>query len=211
MKLVFHATATSLRWPPPRTFNQLKFIMRFQLIVGLLLSVFIQVSASTYAQNVSLKVTNMPLDQVFKLVENQTEYVFLYDDPSFTTEKVSLNLQQRPIEEVLEACLKNLPISYKIVDRNILFKRDERQVEPRKPSLQPQPVSGQVRDTTGNPLTGVSIIVKGSTRGVTSDTQGRFQLPVSTGDVLVFSLIGYQKQELKMTGQNQLQVVLKID
>src|SRR5690606_18861932 len=100
---------------------------------------------------------------------------------------------------------------YKIVDRNILFKRDERQVEPRKPSLQPQPVSGQVRDTTGNPLAGVSIIVKGSTRGVTSDTQGRFQLPVSTGDVLVFSLIGYQKQELKMTGQNQLQVVLKID
>ena len=212
MKLAFHATAVPLKWPPPQKLNQLKFIMRFQLIVGLLLLVFIQVSASTYAQNVSLKVKDMPLDQVFKLVEGQTEYVFLYDDPSFTTQKVSLAVQQAPIEQVLEACLKNLPISYKIVDRNILFKRDESKVKLRKTSVsQPESINGQVRDSVGNPLPGVSIVIKGTSRGVTSNAEGRFQLTSTDGEVMVFSLIGYQRQELTITGQNQLQVVLKID
>ena len=212
MKLAFHATATPLKWPPPQKLNQLKFIMRFQLIVGLLLSVFIQVSASTYAQNVSLKVKDMPLDQVFKLVEGQTEYVFLYDDPSFTTQKVSLAIQHAPIEQVLEACLENLPITYKIVDRNILFKRDESKTKPRKGHIsQPESIKGQVRDSVGNPLSGVSIVIKGTSRGVTSNAEGRFQLAASNGEVMVFSLIGYQRQELTITAQNQLQVVLKID
>src|SRR5690606_38002114 len=137
MKLACHASTKSSKWSPPGKFPKLRFIMRFQLIVGLLLALFIQVSGSTYAQRVSLQVENTALSDVFEQVAKQTGYVFLYDDRSFTTKKVSLAVQNAPVEEVLEACLKGLPISYKIVERNILFKQDES--KRRLPSSPQQP------------------------------------------------------------------------
>ena len=185
--------------------------MRFQLIVVFLLSLFIQVSGSTYAQRVSLQVKNTTLSDVFEQVARQTGYVFLYDDRSFTEKKVSLAVQNAPVEEVLEACLKGLPISYKIVERNILFKKDDRKQVAPASTQQPEQVTGHITDTLGNPLQGVTVMVKGTSRGATTNASGNFQIAASTGDVLVFSLVGYQRQERMVDQLSNLQVVLKMD
>ncbi|MGK6350714.1 TonB-dependent receptor [Parapedobacter sp. DT-150] len=185
--------------------------MRFNIIVGLLLSIFIQVSASTYAQKVSLDVKDIPLGRVFKLVEDQTGYVFVYDDVSFKKQKVSLAVQQGTIEEVLEASLQGLPVSYKIVERNILLKRDESKLKIRVAAIQqPNLITGRVSDSLDNPLQGVSVAVKGAPRGISTDQEGRFQISASQGEVLVFSLMGYQQREVTVSGQGSINVVLKV-
>src|SRR5690606_13712419 len=211
MKLACHASTKSSKWSPPQHFAKLRFLMRFQLIVVFLLSLFIQVSGSTYAQRVSLQVKNTTLSDVFEQVARQTGYVFLYDDRSFTEKKVSLAVQNAPVEEVLEACLKGLPISYKIVERNILFKKDDRKQVAPASTQQPEQVTGHITDTLGNPLQGVTVMVKGTSRGATTNASGNFQIAASTGDVLVFSLVGYQRQERMVDQLSNLQVVLKMD
>ena len=211
MKLAFHATAIASKRPFLKQSTQLKFIMRFQFFVGLLLAMFIQVSGSTFAQNVSLKVNNMPLGQVFKLVEHQTGYVFLYDDVRLKKQKVSLSVQNAPIDQVLETCLEGLPVTYKIVEQNVLFKHDEDKLRLQKAVLKQQTrVSGTVSDSLGNPLSGVNVAVKGTVRGVVTDQQGQFQIMASPNEELVFSLLGYQKQEVALAENNHLDVVLKL-
>src|SRR5690606_39560726 len=191
MKLACNASTKSSKWSPPQKFAKLSFIMRFQLIVGLLLSLFIQVSGSTYAQRVSLQVKNTTLSDVFEQVAKQTGYVFLYDDRSFTEKKISLAVQNAPVEEVLKVCLKGLPISYKIVERNILFKQDESKRSQPAPAQQPEQVTGRITDSLGNPLQGVTVMVKGTSRGATTNAAGNFQIAASSGDILAFTLVGY--------------------
>src|SRR5690606_26542280 len=200
MKLTCHASTKSSNWSPPQKFAKLRFIMRFQLIVGVLLSLFIQVSGSTYAQRVSLQVKNKTLSDVFEQVAKQTGYVFLYDDRSFTEKKISLAVQNEQVEEVLEACLTDLPISYKIVERNIIFKQDESKRILAATPQQPEQVTGRITDSLGNPLQGVTVMVKGTTRGATTNAAGNFQIAASGCDVLVFTLVGYQCQEVTLDG-----------
>lgn len=69
-------------------------------------------------------------------------------------------------------------------------------------------VKGIVKDQTGEPLIGVSIIVKGTTNGTASDFDGNFVLNANKGDVLVFSFIGFKSQEITYTGQKELNVIL---
>lgn len=73
-------------------------------------------------------------------------------------------------------------------------------------------VKGTVRTSDdGMPLPGVSVVIKGTTQGTLSDQDGNFRLSASTGQVIVFSFIGYRPQEITLTGNNQLNVVLEPD
>ncbi|MCF3110641.1 TonB-dependent receptor [Niabella sp. CC-SYL272] len=184
--------------------------MRFQIIVGLLFLLFIQVSAASRAQNVSINVNNAPLEKVFRMIEQQSGYVFLYDDVRIKRQKVSLSLQNAPIEKVLKTCLENLPVAYKIVDRNILLKK---RMEPQVQQVQYQQrqVTGVVRDSTGSTLQGVSVTVKGTSRVTVSDASGQYQIAASPGDVLIFSSVGYKKQEIVVADDTRLDVVMKVE
>lgn len=72
-------------------------------------------------------------------------------------------------------------------------------------------VKGIVKDQKGEPLIGVSILVKGTTNGTASDFDGNFALDAKKGDVLVFSFIGFKSQEITYTGQRTLNVILAED
>ncbi|MGV8093056.1 MAG: TonB-dependent receptor [Mangrovibacterium sp.] len=209
-KLVFRTTAAGSKWPFPKQSVQLRFIMRIQFFVSLLLLMFIQTGASTLAQNVSLNVNNMSLEQVLKLVESQTGYVFLYDDVNFKKQKISLSVKDAPIEEVLETCLEGLSVSYKIVEYNILFKRDKNKLKALDTAFQQQSrVKGKVTDESGAPLPGVTITVVGTTRGVITDNDGNYTIDVNPTDKLVFSFIGMESQIVDVGNQKTINVQMK--
>lgn len=72
-------------------------------------------------------------------------------------------------------------------------------------------VSGTVKDTKGEPLIGVSVLVKGTTNGTVTDLDGKFTLKVSAGDILEFSYIGYASQSVTVTNANSLNITLSED
>lgn len=74
-----------------------------------------------------------------------------------------------------------------------------------------EPVGGLVRDSMGNPLEGVSVLVRGSSRGTATDAGGQFQVQASAGEVLVFRAIGYLSQELTLESQRTVNVVLQME
>ncbi len=75
---------------------------------------------------------------------------------------------------------------------------------PRFPAIADVPISGQITDEKGNPLPGVSIHVKGTTQGTSTDDKGRFKLSVPSNSTLVISYIGYQTREVKVGASNQV-------
>lgn len=74
-----------------------------------------------------------------------------------------------------------------------------------------QKISGVVTDETGAGLPGVSVLRKSTTAGVTTDNNGKFSIDANVGDVLVFSFVGYLKEEVKVANQTVLTITLKPD
>ena len=72
-------------------------------------------------------------------------------------------------------------------------------------------VKGMVMDIADNPLPGVSVVVKGSTTGTTTDLDGRYSINVPKNETLVFTYIGMVKQEVKVSGKRTLNVILQED
>ncbi len=71
-------------------------------------------------------------------------------------------------------------------------------------------IAGTIKDIGGQPLPGVSIMVKGTRKGVSSNGDGKFTLKVQPTDILVFSLVGYRPQEITVGSKTQIEVTLEI-
>jgi iron complex outermembrane recepter protein len=77
-------------------------------------------------------------------------------------------------------------------------------------SMQAQKINGTVTDATKNPMTGVIIYEKGTTNGTTSDLEGKYAINVTSKDaILIFSFVGFSKQELSVTNGTQIDVTLQ--
>ena len=70
-------------------------------------------------------------------------------------------------------------------------------------------ITGTVTDSSGEPLMGVSVLVKGTSSGAATDLDGNFSVKASVGQVLTFSYIGYTTQEIKITNTDPLNVVME--
>jgi iron complex outermembrane receptor protein len=114
--------------------------------------------------------------------------------------------------------LTPLNISYEVVGNRIVLSKKEIEIVPQTTNTKELPnvinadinVTGQVTDEKGQPLTGVSVLVKGSTRGTTSDGSGNFKIAVPDNDaVLVFSFVGYKKQEVSVAGRSKIMLSLQ--
>lgn len=184
-------------------------VLTMKLTFILLIAAFLQVSAKSYGQNVSLSVRNASLESVFVLLHQQSGYNFLYDtDVLSKTNKVSLSIKNAPFKEALDLCLKHQGVTYSINDKNVVIRKKE-QTEIKK-LIEDQSVTGMVTDEKGVPLPGVNVQIKGTTTGTTTDTDGKYSIKVpGENNVLVFSFLGFQKQEIPINGKTTINVVLK--
>lgn len=186
-------------------------IMR--LTIFLLVMTILQVNARTKAQTITLKVQNSSLVEVFHSLETQSSYGFFWSDRLIKQAvPVTVDLQNATIETALDKILSGQPFSYKIEDQFVYIL--PRQHAPtgsaiNQAALQPRLITGKVVDSAGIPVPGASILIKQSGKGTVTDMGGKFSLEAKEGDILVVSHLGYQKTEIIIGQQQQLDIVLE--
>lgn len=189
-------TAMSCTWLPPKLLKIMK------LTTLLLFMVLMQASAAGYSQ-INLNEKNVSLETVLKSIKRQTGYVFFYDDQGLSQARISIEMKNASIETVLNACAKALPISYKIVDNNVLLRRKDLGIYAEN-FAKAITLKGRVLDETGHPLPGVSILLTADNfrQGVQTDGNGAYLLNVSKPGkyTLTATFIGYEKyqQEIEL-------------
>jgi len=169
--------------------------------------------ADGYAQRVTIRKKDASLEDIFKIITKQTGYTFVYTKSVMEKAgKVSVSLHNAPLEEALLECFDHQPLSASILEHHIIVK--ERNIGVALPEAMPPPVSaipisGKVTDANGIPLANVSVVLKGTTTGTTTDKDGAFTLELEDArGTLVFTSIGFVSQEVKLSGSGNVIVAL---
>jgi TonB-dependent SusC/RagA subfamily outer membrane receptor len=188
-----------------------KFLKIMKLTIVLWVTALLQVSAATYAQKVTLSVKNAQLDVVLDKLGKQTGYNFLYNSTMIKAGKpVSISAQNQQLNDVLEQCFKDQPFTYVINGNTVVIKDKDTPLTSNISTVTaPVVITGLVTDSKGEPLPGVTIRVKGSTNGVVSGADGRYNIKVDdTNAILVYSFIGFTPKEITVGNQTQINVAL---
>lgn len=193
--------------------SKIALIMR--LTAFILFVSFMQVSAAGFSQTISLNKKNIPLTEVFKEIRKQTGYDFVFTQRQMEhAHPVSVQANETPLVEVLAKCFETQPFSY-FIQNNTIIVMAKREEKPKAVEKQQQSVSGIVRDAQGNPVSGVSIAVKAAgdrgTRTTLTDDEGRFIIPATSGEVLVFTSVGFRAQEIKIGNESVIQVQMQTE
>lgn len=187
----------------------LLFIMRITFLL-FFVGVLHAHAISTYAQSTHITINEheIELSELFKKIEKQTDFYFFYNNDQIDKSRlVTINANDKTINEILDHVLSNTDIIYQVEDKAIILsiaaKNTVRQNVGRT-------VSGTITDEQGEPLMGVSIVEKGTSNGVITDMDGKYKLNLQ-GDnpVLAFSFIGYVPQEVQVGTQSVISITLK--
>ncbi|MGX5816843.1 SusC/RagA family TonB-linked outer membrane protein [Chitinophaga lutea] len=184
-----------------------------KMLSVLMLAAVMQVSASTYAQTVTISGQQMPLRKLFKEIRKQTGYDFVYSSAVLSeSATVDLEVKNAPLEDVLRLCFRDQPLTWAIVDKTIVVKRRmaAAPVTPVAPVVQDGRVTGKVLDAGGRPIAGASVVVRGLPGGTTTNAQGEFSLIIRQEEVvLAISFVGYDPQLVRVRSGQQLTVRLQ--
>ena len=183
-----------------------KALVIMKLTVLLLLVGVLQVSATVNGQmKVSLSLSQVEIGKVLSHIEKQTNYRFLYNTAlKGIQQKISIDVRDADIDDVLRNILTGTDLTYKTLENNLIVILSASQQPPS--DLQ---VTGKITGENGEPLYGVSITLKGTTRGTATDSSGNFTLTVPSDGTLLITYIGYVTQEIKVNNQAQLTIQLK--
>lgn len=164
--------------------------------------------AKTNAQNflnstVSIKLDNLTIKEAFSEIERASDVRFLYSTSLVNTHRrLSLQMQDGSLGELLEILLKPMNLDYKVQGRQIILVRKGMGI------INDRSVTGTVVDENNKALAGVTIELKGTTKGVFTDGDGRFSIDVPDDGVLIFRFVGYKTEEIKVGNQNVLNIRL---
>jgi TonB-linked SusC/RagA family outer membrane protein len=185
-----------------------KFLKIMKITIVLWFVAIMHVSATSFAQKISLNVKNASLGRVLDQLSQQSGYNFIYDVKVIQSAKpVSISVSDEAIEEVLQKCFRDQPLTFLINDNTVVI-RKKAPVE--RIVADPVTIIGVVNDEKGLPLPGVNVIIKGTTTGVATDTNGKFSIKVPDDHaVLVFKLLGFADQEIPVKGKAQINVIMK--
>ena len=182
-----------------------------KLTVILLFGSLMAMSASTYSQNTKLNLSakNSSLIDIFRQIEDQSEFYFYFNKEEVKSkELVSVDLKETLVTDILNQVLSKTGLEYKIIDRYVVVK----QIGAADPAIAMQPnrkISGKVTDVRGSAIPGVSVILKGTTTGVTTNNDGIYSLTTAAdANVLVFSFVGMISQEVAIGNKTTIDVVL---
>lgn len=158
------------------------------------------------AQNsrINLNLRNVRLEQAISEIEKQTSYLFVARNVD-VNEPVSIDVQNKPIDDVLAQLFEGTEIGYKVDGVNIIL---DKKAAPEKPVA----VSGKVLDSNGQPVIGAAVIVKGTTNGTSTDVSGAFSLqippPAATARLEV-NYLGYEPVVVSVGNRTDFNITLK--
>ncbi|RIH65431.1 SusC/RagA family TonB-linked outer membrane protein [Mariniphaga sediminis] len=182
-----------------------------------LLLMFISVlssTASVYSQNkrFTLKENSITVKDVFKKIEEQSKFRFFYEEGKLNVlEKKNVNFQNSTIDEVLNHLFNKSEVDYRILENDFIVLKVKPEVQDvYRQAQQSKKVSGKVTDPGGQPLPGVTVVVKGTTQGTVTNSEGDYSLSnISEGATLVFSFLGMKAQEVAVAGQSRIDVSME--
>ncbi len=197
-------------------FKSRKLVRIMKITAVILLGACLQLSARGLSQSITLSMKDATLKAVFKSIEKQTEYAFFFDEDLLKqAKKVTINVNNLPLPQVLDLCFKEQPFSYSISGRTITLVRKKEKQEAinflhRSNATPPVDVKGRVINESGEPVQ-ASITIKGTTSGTTTNRNGEFQLNnVEEQAILIISGVGIEEREIKIGGVSNLNIVVKI-
>jgi len=182
----------------------IKFILVFTIILS-----FQSFAYDGLGQSINLKLENVQLKKVFKAIEDQAYFRFVYkDDILPKNQNISINVKNASIDDVLKNVLQNTSLAYRKLNENLIVITEA--VLNAETSLPPATiVTGRVTNDKGEPLSNVSVVEKGTNNGVTTNDSGHFSLTVTDANAtLVISYIGYNQQDVQLNGRTNVDVAL---
>jgi len=185
-------------------------LLKMKLTFVICLATFLQVSAASYAQKITLNVKNESFDKLLDDLARQSGYHFLYDDQLISqSSPVTLYVKEAPLENVLNECFANQPFSYVVKNKNVIITAKPQDAVPKM--INRYSVSGVVTDEQNLPVADVSVTIKGTDQGVTTDKNGKYSISVTSTDaVLVFSSVGYNSKEIIVNDRTTISVSLTL-
>ena len=178
----------------PNSLRRLKLWRKLLIVKLLCLCLFLQntaLLASVYSQELklTLKGNDISLTNIFSQIRENSDYTFVYNLDDIQNVRVkSLDVKDASIREVLDKCLKGTGFSYEIEDHVVIIRPDR----PAKQEVKKVTLNGLVMDQDSVPIAGVTVMLKGTYVGVTTDISGMFQMtiPEQKEVFLLFSFVG---------------------
>ncbi|MGQ1889183.1 TonB-dependent receptor [Thermophagus sp. OGC60D27] len=192
-----------------------KVLLAMRLSLGMFLIISCQAVASvSYSQDtkVSVRMKRAQVKEVLRAIEQSSGFYFVYNNELVNVERiVNVDAENQKIKDVLEDLFREDGVGFTVMGRQIVLTPSEMMVD-RSGQPQKKTVLGTVSDSKGEPIPGATITIKGTTNGTITDMNGNFSLSLpETAEVLVFSFIGMQTQEVEIGDNLRLDIVMQED
>lgn len=195
-----------------------KLLLVMKLTAFLIIVFTMQVTATVYSQSkkLSLNMQGNSIKEVLQQIEAQSEYRFIYENEKVNLDtKVNIRVTDEVVETILKRLFEKDGVSYSITENNlILINPSEIQIrsigKESSNAQQKKTVSGKVTDSSGSPLPGVTVVVKGTSNGTIADANGNYSVPnVPDNATLQFSFVGMKMQEIGVGNKTTINVTLE--
>ncbi len=203
--------------PSERMRRQIRYL-RLVFITVLLLFCHLLADATGLAKKVSLFESNAVLEKVMREISKQTGYTFLYDPKVLQKSvPVTVRLKDGTLDQALDLCFRNQPLTYKIFDLAIVINEkpgssiegNTRTNSKKNVVIPADPITGKVTTAQGEVLAGISVMLKGTSTGVTTDGNGNYTINAASDATLIFSYVGYTAREIEVGGKSVIDVILE--
>lgn len=165
-----------------------------------------------YNKAFSFELREVTLKDLFRYIEKNSEYVFLYASDKNLSKKVNVDVRNKTVREILDEVLEHTGLVYEIDGKQVIVKERKTDVQTVLQQKKGKTVKGQVRDKTGETIIGANVVVDGTTNGVMTDIDGRFELSdVPENGKIKVTFVGYKAQVISVKGKKELNIVLEED
>jgi len=190
-----------------------KFLGTIRIIAFLCFISVFQVSALPIVGQdlrLNLKMKNAKLEDVLLNIEKNSDYRFVYQSEDLSGKKlINIDVEQKTVFEVLEDVLPQLKLNYEVFDKYIAIKSNNDSSGNDNITQQQKNISGCVTDVSGNPLPGVTVVIKGTTNGIITDADGNYSLKVPKNATVIFSFVGMKSKEMVVGSQTTINVTME--
>lgn len=175
-----------------------------KLTVAFILAACMHVSAGVYSQTrISLNMQSADITKVLSTIEKKSSFRFLYNQSLLASnQKVSIAAVNEEVLSIVKRLFENTSVSFELLDNNLVV------LKPVNINSQQATVTGRITNSKGEPLAGVTVGIKGSSGGTTTDASGMYTLTVPDTATLIISYVGYETQEVPVSARTEINVQL---
>ncbi len=215
MNNLFYSKGTLCPVDKGKTLNHL---LKMKL-TGILLATSMMGAYASSSAQITLHAQNTKIETVLESITKQTGIHFIFKEGLLKNEKATVEITDVSLDKALDKIFKSSAFYYMLHRGTVVIKRKNEDISLPEQStsgisnLQQQVIKGKVHDTKGNLLSAVSILLKGSNTGTSSNTKGEFQLTLPDGKkgTLIFSAVGFKQLEIPINNKSELNVIMDAD